>query len=171
MQRGFTLIELIIVILILSVLAVVAAPRFLDLSRDAKIASLHSIASQMRATNSLVQNVARLRGLRPADVNPASSSTGTSQPEFIVDFGWGSTEVFWSNLCPEAEEAYALTYFEFIQITQSRGLSFETSPQYAYVGYQFDVQPFGVQPTNNGCYASYNSFDVNCSVVVVTEDC
>jgi len=39
LQTGFTLIELIIVIVILGILAVTAAPRFIDLSSDAKKAN------------------------------------------------------------------------------------------------------------------------------------
>lgn len=42
-HKGFTLIELIVVIVILGILAVTAAPKFNDLQRDAKIAVLNGI--------------------------------------------------------------------------------------------------------------------------------
>ncbi|MGB0987602.1 MAG: prepilin-type N-terminal cleavage/methylation domain-containing protein, partial [Pseudoalteromonas spongiae] len=44
-HRGFTLIELILVIVVLGVLAVVAAPKFLSLNRDANIATLKQVAA------------------------------------------------------------------------------------------------------------------------------
>jgi MSHA pilin protein MshA len=43
-QRGFTLIELVMVIVILGVLAAVAIPKFVDLSDEAKVAALKGIA-------------------------------------------------------------------------------------------------------------------------------
>ena len=47
-RRGFTLIELIAVIVILAILAVVAVPAMLDLRRDARDATVRSVAGSLR---------------------------------------------------------------------------------------------------------------------------
>jgi MSHA pilin protein MshA len=44
MQRGFTLIELVMVIVILGVLAAVAIPKFVDLKSDAQLAAMNGVA-------------------------------------------------------------------------------------------------------------------------------
>lgn len=53
-QAGFTLIELIVVIILLGILSVVAAPRFLDLSEDAYKSVVKSTASSFEAGVKLV---------------------------------------------------------------------------------------------------------------------
>jgi prepilin-type N-terminal cleavage/methylation domain-containing protein len=52
-QRGFTLIELVMVIVILGVLAVVALPKFVDLKGDAVLASTQGVAGALSSAASI----------------------------------------------------------------------------------------------------------------------
>lgn len=54
-QAGFTLIELVVVILILGLLAAVAIPRYADLAKQARVSSLNGVAGGLRGAVALVR--------------------------------------------------------------------------------------------------------------------
>ncbi|WP_394493731.1 type II secretion system protein [Shewanella sp. ENK2] len=53
-QGGFTLVELVVVIIILGILAVVAAPKFINLQGDARVSSLAGMKAAIQSANTLV---------------------------------------------------------------------------------------------------------------------
>ena len=74
-SAGFTLIELVIVIVILGILAVTAAPKFLNLQRDARVSTLKGLKAAMESSASIVYSKAVIKGV---EVSGASSVDGIS---------------------------------------------------------------------------------------------
>ena len=72
MQKGFTLIELIIVIVLLGILAVTAAPKFLNLQDDARDATLEGIRGSLETSTSVVNGKALINSVSGTSETPAT---------------------------------------------------------------------------------------------------
>ncbi|MNE00684.1 prepilin-type N-terminal cleavage/methylation domain-containing protein [Aeromonas rivipollensis] len=75
-QAGFTLIELVIVIIILGILAVTAAPKFLNLQDDAKAAAAQGVQAALQSASSLVYSKAALEGVESSNTVKSVSVAG-----------------------------------------------------------------------------------------------
>ena len=68
-QSGFTMIELIMVIVILGILAAFALPRFADLGGDARRSTIQAVEGSMKSASAIAHAAFLTAGNSPASVN------------------------------------------------------------------------------------------------------
>ncbi|MGL4846156.1 MAG: prepilin-type N-terminal cleavage/methylation domain-containing protein [Aeromonas veronii] len=90
-QAGFTLIELVIVIIILGILAVTAAPKFLNLQDDARQSAAQGVQSALQSAANLVYSKAALEGQEKVSAAGGTALTGMTGVKVIYGYPTADT--------------------------------------------------------------------------------
>ncbi|PMG31845.1 hypothetical protein BCU94_06610 [Shewanella sp. 10N.286.52.C2] len=85
-QNGFTLIELVVVIIILGILAVTAAPKFINLQGDARVSALAGMKAAIQGGNTLVYSKAALAGKESEDEDTLDIGSGAEDLNIVYGY-------------------------------------------------------------------------------------
>lgn len=149
-QQGFTLIELVIVIVILGFLAVAAIPRFIDATDDARDASVEGVAGGFASAVGLVRAEWELAGRPAAGVDVSYDGVNFG----VTTNGYPSSSSGGTGNSPQVDDADAMTSANATNCIAVFSNILQTSPTVVennsgnYAGQQYIAKH---DPANDAC--------------------
>lgn len=154
-QQGFTLIELVVVIVILGILAVTAAPKFMNLQNDARNASLQGLKGSIQGAAGIVYGKAAINGVE-------SSDTATDVDGIKTIFGYPTASSTGIALAVKGLESDST---EWAPVKDSTG------GEDAGDSISYTLKNQADKATANKCSVTYTAATSSAAATVVVHDC
>ncbi|TVP15752.1 prepilin-type N-terminal cleavage/methylation domain-containing protein [Shewanella sp. KCT] len=159
-QKGFTLIELVVVIIILGILAVTAAPKFINLQSDARQSTIAGMKAAIQGANALIYSKAVIAGKEKEADTSIIIAPGV---EVITDYGYLDSED--EPLIVKANLENALDT-EFEALSAADTVATQDWGVFSSTNTQFIIVPKGKKSTD-ACRIDYTTAkDANTPAVV-----
>lgn len=165
-NSGFTLIELIIVIVILGILSVVALPRFIDISGDANASVVNAAAGSAKSAATLFKMKTLTAGKTADEIVEFSGITGRNFQPWVIPANAAAGDTTNYALPPEIFEAAGLNVEDWAYRMHFSDGSFAIAAAPKNVLALNEPTLVQVQATN--CYFQYHWKDSGDPLITTT---
>ncbi|GDY26478.1 prepilin-type N-terminal cleavage/methylation domain-containing protein [Agarivorans sp. Toyoura001] len=145
-QQGFTLIELVIVIIILGILAVTAAPKFLNLQTDARASTVKGLEGAVKGGANLIYSKAAIAGIEAS----SGDVSGANSTDVSTTLGYPNVAAFGSD---QLDGWLDLSTAEWTVTTSGAGAT---------------ITPAGFTASSGACEVQYTIADSTSSAQTVS---
>ncbi|MET1255694.1 prepilin-type N-terminal cleavage/methylation domain-containing protein [Aliikangiella maris] len=147
-NQGFTLIELIVVIVILGIMAAIAVPKFVDLQSDARVSVIRGVEGSIRSAATLVYSKSLIDGteaLASSETPPPTVTIPTGT--VTINFGYPTATAAGIGAIVDIDGAPSITH----NGTGTYSYNGRTNCQVVYTAAANATTPPTIVPTTDGC--------------------